>query len=73
VVRSVRSQIWGANISKKIGLPAGVAFAAVTLGFLGDKTLPVSIRDPWIRVSSGAGDVVAKRTEVVLDDDPLEQ
>lgn len=73
VVRSVRSQIWGANISKKIGLPAGVAFAAVTLGFLGDKTLPVSIRDPWIRVSSGAGDVVAKRTEVVLDDDPLEK
>ncbi|MEY4396594.1 MAG: hypothetical protein RLZZ40_350 [Actinomycetota bacterium] len=73
VVRSIRSQIWGANISKKIGLPAGVAFAAVTLGFLGDKTLPVSIRDPWIRVSSGAGDVVAKRTEVVLDDDPLEQ
>ena len=73
VVRSVRSQVWGSNISKKIGLPAGVAFAAVTLGFLGEKTLPVSMRDPWIRVSSGSGDVVAKRTEVVLDDDPLEK
>ena len=73
VVRSVRSQVWGSNISKKIGLPAGVAFAAVTLGFLGDKTLPVSIRDPWIRVSSGRGDVVAKRTEIVLDDDPLQK
>lgn len=73
VVRSIRSQIWGANISKKIGLPAGVAFAAVTLGFLTDKTLPVSIRDPWIRVSSAGGDVIAKRTEVVLDDDPLEK
>lgn len=73
VVRSIRSQIWGANISKKIGLPAGVAFAAVTLGFLTEKTLPVSIRDPWIRVSSGGGDVIAKRTEVVLDDDPLEK
>lgn len=73
VVRSVRSQVWGSNISKKIGLPAGVAFAAVTLGFLTDKTLPVSIREPWIRVSSGAGDVIAKRTEVVLDDDPLQK
>lgn len=73
VVRSVRSQVWGSNISKKIGLPAGVAFAAVTLGFVTDKTLPVSIRDPWIRVSSGAGDVIAKRTEIVLDDDPLQQ
>lgn len=73
VVRSVRSQVWGSNISKKIGLPAGVAFAAVTLGFLTEKTLPVSIRDPWIRVSSTGGDVVAKRTEVVLDDDPLQK
>lgn len=69
VVRSIRSQVWGANISKKIGLPAGVAFGAVTLGFLTDKSLPVSIRDPWIRVSSAGGDVIAKRTEVVLDDD----
>lgn len=73
VVRSVRSQVWGSNISKKIGLPAGVAFAAVTLGFLTEKTLPVSIRDPWIRVSSTGGDVVAKRTDVVLDDDPLQK
>jgi hypothetical protein len=73
VVRSIRSQVWGSNISKKIGLPAGVAFAAVTLGFLTEKTLPVSIRDPWIRVSSTGGDVVAKRTEVVLDDDPLQK
>ena len=73
VVRSIRSQVWGSNISKKIGLPAGVAFAAVTLGFLTEKALPVSIRDPWIRVSSAGGDVVAKRTEIVLDDDPLEK
>ncbi|MFM2412575.1 MAG: hypothetical protein RLZZ587_908 [Actinomycetota bacterium] len=73
VVRSIRSQVWGSNISKKIGLPAGVAFAAVTLGFLTEKTLPVSIRDPWIRISSVGGDVIAKRTEVVLDDDPLQK
>jgi hypothetical protein len=45
----------------------------VTLGFLSDKSLPVSIRDPWIRVSSAGGDIIAKRTEVVLDDDPLQK
>lgn len=73
VVRSIRSQVWGSNISKKIGLPAGVAFAAVALGFLTEKTLPVSIRDPWIRISSAGGDVIAKRTEIVLDDDPLQK
>lgn len=73
VVRSIRSQVWGSNISKKIGLPAGCAFAAVALGFIGDKTLAVSIRDPWIRLSSAAGEVIAKRTAVVLDDDPLQQ
>ena len=73
VVRSVRSQVWGSNIAQAIGLPAGVAFAAVTLGFLSGRSLPVSIRDPWIRVSSAGGDVIAKRTEVVLDDDPLQK
>jgi hypothetical protein len=73
VVRSVRSQVWGSNIAQSIGLPAGVAFAAVTLGFLSGRSLPVSIRDPWIRVSSAGGDVIAKRTEVVLDDDPLQK
>jgi hypothetical protein len=73
VVRSVRSQVWGSSIAQSIGLPAGVAFAAVTLGFLSNRSLPVSIRDPWIRVSSAGGDVIAKRTEVVLDDDPLQK
>jgi hypothetical protein len=65
--------VWGSNVAQSIGLPAGVAFAAVTLGFLSDKSLPVSIRDPWIRVSSAGGDIIAKRTEVVLDDDPLQK
>jgi hypothetical protein len=71
VVRSVRSQVWGSNISSAIGIPAGVAFAVVTLGFLGDDTMSVAVRDPWVRVSGQRGVVVAKRTPVVLDDDPL--
>ena len=71
VVRSVRSQVWGSNISRDIGIPAGVAFAAATLGFLSDNTMMVSVRDPWVRISNSRGAVVAKRTPVVLDDDPL--
>jgi len=59
-------------MSLDIGIPAGVAFAAVTLGFLGEDTMSVSVRDPWVRVSGQRGVVVAKRTLVVLDDDPLQ-
>lgn len=72
LVRSIRSQVWGSNISSDIGIPAGVAFAAVTLGFIGDETMSVSVRDPWVQVSSQRGVVVAKRTPVILDDDPLQ-
>ena len=72
LVRSIRSQVWGSNMSLDIGIPAGVAFAAVTLGFLGEDTMAVSVRDPWVRVSGQRGVVVAKRTLVVLDDDPLQ-
>lgn len=71
VVRSVRSQVWGSNMSSEMGIPAGVAFGVVTLGFLDEGTMSVSVRDPWVRVSSSRGVVVAKRTPVVLDDDPL--
>lgn len=72
VVRSVRSQVWGSNMSSELGIPAGVAFGVVTLGFLDEGTMSVSVRDPWVRVSSSRGVVVAKRTPVVLDDDPLQ-
>lgn len=68
IVRSYRSQVWGATINHTLGLPAGVAFAAETLGFFGDSTMTVSTRDPWIRVASTRGDILAKRTDLILDE-----
>ena len=73
VVRSVRSQVWGLPINDGLGLPAGVAFGLEMLGFFGDKNAGVSINEPWIRVSTTRGSIVAKRTSVVLDTDKITQ
>lgn len=59
-VRRVRSAVWGANLSTEIALPAGVAFAATTLGFLGDGEAQVSLRGPWTRLITTRGNIVAK-------------
>lgn len=59
-VRRVRSAVWGANLSTEIALPAGVAFAATTLGFLGDGEAQVSLRGPWTRLITSRGNIVAK-------------
>jgi hypothetical protein len=69
VVRSYRSQVWGTTINGSLGLPAGVALAAETLGFFGDKVMDVSSKEPWIRLSSTRGEILAKHTPVVLDED----
>lgn len=66
-VRSYRSQVWGAAINNTLGMPAGVALAAETLGFFGDKVMSVSAKNPWIRVSSTRGEILAKNTMVILD------
>jgi hypothetical protein len=67
VLRSYRSQVWGTTINGSLGLPAGVALAAETLGFFGDKVMDVSVKEPWIRLSSTRGEILAKHTPVILD------
>jgi hypothetical protein len=67
VVRSYRSQVWGSTINNSLGMPAGVALAAETLGFFGDTVMSVSEKDPWIRLSSTRGEVLAKRTPAILE------
>jgi ATP-dependent Clp protease protease subunit len=62
VVRSYRSQVWGTTINGSLGLPAGVALAAETLGFFGDQVMDVSVKEPWIRLSSTRGEILAKHT-----------
>jgi hypothetical protein len=67
VVRSYRSQVWGTTISNSLGMPAGVALGAETLGFFGDKIMSVSVKDPWIRLSASRGDILAKLTPTLLE------
>jgi hypothetical protein len=67
LVRSYRSQVWGATVNHSLGMPAGVALAAETLGFFGDKVMSVSEKAPWIRLSSTRGEVLAKTTPALLE------
>lgn len=61
VVHLVRSTIWGAPDEDLAGLPLGVAFAAVGLGFIAGAESP-SIRrtDVWTRVSFARGHVLTR-------------
>jgi hypothetical protein len=60
VLQKVRAEVWGAPIAHHKKIPAGAAFAADALGFLGDKNLQVHIVDNWLRLSSKAGYVLVK-------------
>lgn len=62
LVQRVRSEVWGQPISGIEFVPAGAAFAGLSLGFLGG-TQPVRIYQsgPWTRLSSESGHVLVKR------------
>lgn len=61
VVHLVRSSIWGAADDDLAGLPLGVAFAAVGLGFIGGAEQPVVRRtDVWTRISFARGHVLTR-------------
>jgi hypothetical protein len=63
IVRRVRSEVWGRPIRGAEHLPSGAAFAALTLGFLGedDESVPVYETGPWTRLSPKRGHVLVKR------------
>lgn len=63
IVHRVRSEVWGRAIRGAEHLPAGAAFAALTLGFLGedDEAVPVYETGPWTRLSTRRGHVLVKR------------
>ncbi|MCU1402583.1 MAG: hypothetical protein JWM70_907 [Microbacteriaceae bacterium] len=62
IVHRVRAEVWGRPIDGVEHVPAGGAFAAVSLGFLraGD---PVKVYEtgPWTRLSTQHGHVLIKR------------
>lgn len=62
IVHKVRTEIWGRSIDGLDFLPAGAAFAALSLGFLGEGDA-VSIYEsgPWTRLTTKRGHVLVKR------------
>lgn len=63
LVRRVRAEVWGRPIPGVEHVPAGAAFAAHSLGFLGDpgEEVPVYESGPWTRLSTERGHVLVKR------------
>ena len=61
VVRTVRAAVWGAPDEELAGLPLGVAFAALSLGFIsGGETARVFASGPWTRISLTRGHVLVR-------------
>ena len=62
IVHKVRSQVWGKPVVGFDYVPAGAAFAALSLGFLnpGD-TVTVFETGPWTRMTTRGGHVLIKR------------
>jgi hypothetical protein len=62
IVHRVRTEIWGRPIDGLDFVPAGAAFAALSLGFLGEGDA-VSIYEsgPWTRLTTKRGHVLVKR------------
>lgn len=61
IVRRVRAEVWGRDIPAVEHIPAGVAFAEVSLGFLGDDAVRLFETGPWTRLTTERGHVLVKR------------
>jgi len=61
LVQRVRSDVWGRGIDGLEYVPAGAAFAAYSLGFLGEDPIRVFETGPWTRLSSRRGHVLVRQ------------
>jgi hypothetical protein len=59
IVNNARAAVWGRELDDT-GLPAGAAFAALTLGFLGDGDQKVYRAGRWFRLTGPRGHVLAR-------------
>lgn len=67
IVHRVRSEVWGQPITGLEHVPAGGAFAAFTLGFLGDDSeVQVYETGPWTRLTTRRGHVLIKKRSLSL-------
>ncbi|HEY5231083.1 MAG TPA: hypothetical protein VIJ11_09360 [Galbitalea sp.] len=64
LVQKVRAEVWGRDIAGLDDVAAGGAFAALSLGFLGDSEadeVRIFESGPWTRLTSPRGHVLIKR------------
>jgi hypothetical protein len=61
LVQRVRSEVWGRGIDGLEYVPAGAAFGAYSLGFLGDDPVRLFETGPWTRLTSRRGHVLVRR------------
>lgn len=67
IVQRVRSGVWSRPIDGTDGVPAGAAFAALTLGFLSaEEPTRVFAVGAWTRLSTSRGHVLVKRRSSLL-------
>jgi hypothetical protein len=73
VVNTARSAVWGRELelpadgSGAARIPAGVAFAAFSLGFLGAEPAMLFANGRWLRLSTSLGHVLARRAVSLQD------
>ena len=60
IVNNARASVWGRELPGLAGFPAGAAFAALALGFLGDQEQQLFRAGRWFRLSSSRGHVLAR-------------
>lgn len=62
VVEQLREQVWGNAVTQEPQIPAGAAFGAYSLGFLGaeGETTQVHTLGRWTRLSSKGGFILAR-------------
>lgn len=67
ILRRVRSEVWSRPIDGLEHVPAGGAFAAMTLGFLATDA-PITIHEtgPWTRLTSPGGHTLVRRKSWTL-------
>ncbi len=61
IVRRVRTEVWSRPLPALEHVPAGAAFAAFSLGFLGDDEVRILETGPWTRLTTTRGHVLVRR------------
>jgi hypothetical protein len=61
LVRRVRTEVWSRPVPGVDYIPAGAAFAASSMGFLGEDVVRVLETGPWTRLTTARGHILVRR------------